>query len=95
MQPSKPIKPEPTMTTIKDLIAAQQGTPTFDAILKGNDWAQFIAEERSRRRHPEFFERIALQKAFIQSLDDSMIESLFEHTERLDWIASRIVKEQK
>lgn len=83
------------MTTLKDLIANQQGTQTFEAILQGNNWAEFIAEERSRRLNPALFERMALQKAFIQSLDDDMIESLFQHTERLDWIARDLVKAQQ
>jgi hypothetical protein len=83
------------MTTIKDLIAAQQGTPTFDAILRGNDWAQYIAEERSRRRHPAMFERIEIQKAFIQSLSDEMLDKLHQLTPRLDWIANDILKERQ
>jgi hypothetical protein len=84
-----------TMSTIKDLIVAQQDTATFDAILRGEDWAQYIEEERSRRRNPAMFERIALQKAFIQSLSDEILENLHHVNPRLDWIARSLQNEQQ
>ena len=38
---------------------------------------------------------IALQKAFIQSLPDEILENLHHINPRLDWIARSIVKEQQ
>jgi len=83
------------MSTLKDLIAAQQDTATFDAILRGEDWSQYVEEERSRRRNPAMFERIALQKAFIQSLPDEVLENLHHLNPRLDSIARSIQKEMQ
>jgi hypothetical protein len=79
---------------IKQLIADQQGTPTFEAILQGNDWAQYISQERSRRRSPEMFSRIDLQLAFIRSLSDEQLDDLSRGAARLDWIAQEIDREQ-
>ena len=79
------------MSSIKTLIAEQQNTPTFDAILKGEDWSAMVEEERSRRRNPAMFERIALQRAFIQSLPDDVLEGLHHINPRLDKIARSLL----
>jgi hypothetical protein len=86
---------------IQTLIAAQQGTPTFDAILEGYDWVMYISQERARRANPDAASRqaarIACQLAFLRQFTDEQLAFVAQGGNaayRLDWIARELLIEQ-